>query len=328
VQNMIGRVSSRIFVGAHLCRNREYLEIVIAFTINVMKVASILAMFPKPLKPIVAQFFSQLPKQVRRTVEFIKPIVEERFAKMEEHGGTWDDAPNDLLMWFMNDAKGVEQSPEVLAQKLLVVYFASIHTSSLSFTHVFYRLLSNPEYIEPLRQEVEAAVAEQGWTKAGIDEMHKLDSFIREALRLDSIVSVAMITVTLRPFTFSNGVTIPANTLVSLPRSAIHTDEEIYTNAEEFDGFRFLSHRSSEGDVAVTTHKAVTTSYEHFAFGLGKHTCPGRFFAIAAIKALLAHIIATYDIKLEEGKGVPRQRHIGPMCLPGNADVLFRKRQK
>jgi hypothetical protein len=55
---------------------------------------------------------------------------------------------------------------------------------------------------------------------------------------------------------------------------------------------------------------------------------PGRFFAIAVIKALLAHIIATYDIKFEEGKGVPRQRRIGQMFLPGNADVLFRKRQK
>ncbi len=43
-----------------------------------------------------------------------------------------------------------------------------------------YRLLSNPEYIEPLRQEVEAAVAEEGWTKAGLDKMYKIDSFLRE----------------------------------------------------------------------------------------------------------------------------------------------------
>jgi hypothetical protein len=54
-----------------------------------------------------------------------------------------------------------------------------------TFTQVLYRLLDNPEYIEPLRQEVEAVVAEEGWTKAGMDKMHKIDSFIRETQRVD-----------------------------------------------------------------------------------------------------------------------------------------------
>ena len=48
-----------------------------------------------------------------------------------------------------------------------------------------YRLLANPEYIEPLRQEVDAVVAEEGWTKAGLDKMHKIDSFLRETQRVD-----------------------------------------------------------------------------------------------------------------------------------------------
>ena len=48
-----------------------------------------------------------------------------------------------------------------------------------------YRLLSHPEYIEPLRQEVEAVVAEEGWTKAGMDKMRKIDSFLRETQRID-----------------------------------------------------------------------------------------------------------------------------------------------
>jgi len=50
---------------------------------------------------------------------------------------------------------------------------------------VLYRLLSHPEYIEPLRKEVETVVAEEGWTKTGMENMHKIDSFIRETLRID-----------------------------------------------------------------------------------------------------------------------------------------------
>jgi len=33
---------------------------------------------------------SNLPSQVQQEVEFIKPMVEERFAKMEEFGEDWD----------------------------------------------------------------------------------------------------------------------------------------------------------------------------------------------------------------------------------------------
>ena len=46
--------------------------------------------------------------------------------------------------------------------------------------------MANPEYMEPLRQEVDAVIKEEGWTKAGIDKMYKIDSFVRETLRIDS----------------------------------------------------------------------------------------------------------------------------------------------
>src|SRR5258708_37789496 len=52
-----------------------------------------------------------------------------------------------------------------------------------AITSALYYLLSNPEYVEPLRHEVETVVAEEGWTKAAMDKMHKIDSFVRETLR-------------------------------------------------------------------------------------------------------------------------------------------------
>jgi hypothetical protein len=50
-----------------------------------------------------------------------------------------------------------------------------------------YRLLAHPEYLEPLREEVNAVIKEEGWTKAGVDKMYKMDSFLRETLRFDGI---------------------------------------------------------------------------------------------------------------------------------------------
>jgi hypothetical protein len=55
---------------------------------------------------------------------------------------------------------------------------------------------------------------------------------------------------------------------------------------------------------------------------------PGRFVSVNEIKVLFAFIIATYDIKFEEGKGVPREFCIAGLRFPGNATVMFRTRQK
>ena len=111
-----------------------------------------------------------------------------------------------MLMWLMDEAKGVERSVEGVARRMLLVNFASIHSTSLashdllsphlmrscllyvqSLTQILYRLLANPEYIEPLREEIDAVIKEEGWTKAGIDKMYRLDSVFRETQRLDGI---------------------------------------------------------------------------------------------------------------------------------------------
>jgi cytochrome P450 len=83
---------------------------------------------------------------------------------------------------------------------------------------------------------------------------------------------VAVGRLAMRPFTFSNGVTVPAGTLVSIPANAIHTDERIYPNPEEFDGFRFAKLRESEGETLQSRYQTISTSSEHLAFGLGRHT--------------------------------------------------------
>ena len=56
-----------------------------------------------------------------------------------------------------------------------------------SITHVLYHLAASPEYQQPLRDEIEVLVAEEGWTKATMGKMWKLDSFLKESQRLNGI---------------------------------------------------------------------------------------------------------------------------------------------
>ncbi|KAH9959807.1 cytochrome P450 [Russula dissimulans] len=337
LQRIICRISNRVFVG-----NPLY------FSVDFVNSALVISMFPRPLK---------------------RPMVEERFTKMEESGDTWNDAPDiivahametqdDMLMWLMSEAKGVERSLEGLARRMLLLNFASIRATSFTVTQVLYRLLSHPQYIEPLRQEIEAAVAEEGWTKTGMDKMQNLDSFLREIQRIDGLglgSAVSSLCNAVVDVCRSSDVISSRMTAIHIfewrdhPAGAVHSSGEIYANPEEFDGLRFSKLRDKEGDVLSTAHRAVTTSSEMVAFGFGRHAwrvfkttpvshlkqlehrltySPGRFFAVNEIKALLAHIIMTYDFRFDEGKGAPPHLCAGLFRSPRNADILFRKRQK
>jgi len=97
-------------------RDYDYQTLNLTFAVNVVKFGLIIGMFPKPFKPcvvpfirvkiqdlyslltgthfsIVSRMLSNLPSQIRQEIEFIRPIFEERFAKMEEYGEDWDDKP-------------------------------------------------------------------------------------------------------------------------------------------------------------------------------------------------------------------------------------------
>ena len=38
-----------------------------------------------------------------------------------------------------------------------------------------------------MRKEIEAVVFREGWSKSGLDKMKRLDSFIKESLRLSAV---------------------------------------------------------------------------------------------------------------------------------------------
>ncbi len=45
-------------------------------------------------------------------------------------------------------------------------------------------LAAHPEYVETLRTEVESVIKEEGNTKAAMNRMNHLDSFLKETQRL------------------------------------------------------------------------------------------------------------------------------------------------
>lgn len=57
-----------------------------------------------------------------------------------------------------------------------------------TITHALYHLAERPELLQPLREEIETLLKEEGgWTKNALAKMWKLDSFLRESQRHNGV---------------------------------------------------------------------------------------------------------------------------------------------
>lgn len=165
-----------------------------------------------------------------------------------------------------------------------------------TLSHALHHLAASQEYIPILREEAEAIVSSEGWTKAAVSKMFKIDSFLRETTRLSGfsactssyqhipakIYSQYPCIVTLHRkvmnpsgFTFSDGTTLPQGCYVAASAYTVHREATNFDNPEVFDGLRFYKMRDpAEED--VVKHQLTTPATSNLVFGIGKHVCPGR----------------------------------------------------
>ncbi|KAJ7029678.1 cytochrome P450 [Mycena alexandri] len=243
---VVARVSNRIFVGLPLCRNETYLQNNVQFTIDVIKSGQLVGLFPKLLQPLVAPFITNKNKNLAIAVEVLGPTIEDRLSKESEMGPDWPGKPNDFISWLLETAEGEERTVPALVLRILSTNFAAIHTSSMAFTHALFDLATHPEHLLPMREEAERVVKEQGWSKAALNSMVKIDSFLRESQRLHSFGPTVMnrTVVAKEGFRFSDGTIIPHNSFVYVAARATHYDEANFENPTKFDGFRFARERA------------------------------------------------------------------------------------
>lgn len=326
IRQVVCRTSNRIFVGLPLCRNKDFQDLNIQFATDVIVAAITLQLMPAFLRSLTGRYLTTLPKSIARATKHLEPVILERFKRIEESGPDYEDKSNDMLSWLIDEAVGEERTVHDLVLRVLTINFAAIHTSSMSFTQALYALAAHPEFLGPMREEVEHVIKEEGWTKAAMQKLRRVDSFMKECQRYFGLASVTMTRKALKDFTFSDGTFIPAGTIVSAASDATHFDGHFYDNPEVFNPWRFADMRSEDGE--GTKHQMVSTSNEYIPFGHGRHACPGRFFAANELKGMMAHVVLTYDVKMEKEGVIPEPTWIATNCMPNDkAEVMFRRRQ-
>ena len=344
-------------------RNEEFISNVIKYAHDIPVSALILRFFPAFIRPVTAPLVT-FPTRWHywKTAKHALPVVRERIARFDEKEGnpksTYEE-PNDFITWNIRASKKMadpyERTPDMIWTRLISVGFVSLHTTSFSMTNVLIDLACSPPergYLEGIREEVNRVLAEEGgqWTKAGLARMVRTDSAIRESMRVSGISAYgpSRQVVAENGLTTDEGVHLPKGANVGIASWYYSHDDKTFENANDYDAFRFSRARDSPtitsngeagGDAAAKSLSdgraearktkslsLVTTSETFLQFGHGRHSCPGRFFAAAQLKLMVAYMVLHYDIKPISEK--PKGQWFGETVLPPLKAKLSMRRRK
>lgn len=170
--------------------NADWQRISTQYTTEVFLASQKLNSIPSFIRP-VAHWFVPECKRVRALLKeahkLIDPEVKRRMEELKKHGGPRRRVL-DSVDWFVASSKANSKFDIAAAEISLAM--ASIHTTSTTIAYLLMDLLQNPEYAQDLRDECVAVMKETGvMDKSALFKMKKMDSFLRESMRLHGPVN-------------------------------------------------------------------------------------------------------------------------------------------
>lgn len=311
VQHMVARASASVFVGNDLVENELLID---AFKKMVLEVGSeitrkpLLELFPRLLKFrmwYIGKTSTKVRKVRNQLYTALRPEIDIRLNNMKLEGSNWE-RPEDILQSIIEDKERPENMDvyTYCTETITQLIFAAIHTTSENSTISLYRIMSHPGLIDELLEEQNQVLKDEGFdkncgpevfTREILSKFVKLDSAIREGLRCrNDNISLPHKNISKENIILSNGVIIRPGESVYINTYANHIDptvQKTIDDLKEYKPFRFIN----------TGKNSTKIGDDFLTFGMGKHACPGRWFAVQEIKTLISYIIRQYElVPLEE----------------------------
>jgi hypothetical protein len=182
---LLQRTTCSVLVCKELCRSDEFIKSSLQFGESLFGNAVLQSLIGAGL------FRSQIVwlgsflhrRRLNKLLDYMTPVVEKRIQKRAEQGkGTELDA----MGWNIELAEGdsKETFPRRIANQLAHNLFAGTGAPASMVTEILFQLLMEPEYLEPLRKEAEAAFRDFNMTEKALNNMPLMESFIMEINRV------------------------------------------------------------------------------------------------------------------------------------------------
>ncbi|EKG22176.1 Cytochrome P450 [Macrophomina phaseolina MS6] len=319
-KKVIAAGNSSAFFGDEVAHDHHFVEAALRYPEELFTSAEILRLIPGWTVGLVAPILRWRSRASKLMIERLRPLVEQRmedFAKDPQ-----GDRHVDCLEFFVEASRTKDPwSAQKILQVILGVWFASVHQPALALVYALDDLCRHPEYIGLLRQDLEDFAG--GRASPKVENIPLLDSFLKESARLHPSEAISVRRQAVEPFRFSDGTFVRAGQVACVPLNAIMRDPQRYHDSLAFDGGRFV-----EQGKADKASKFCLSNTDYPLWGLGDHTCPGRFYAARILKTAVAEILLDFDIKFPEGQEESRYFNWRSSTIPyAKTSLLFRKRR-
>jgi hypothetical protein len=185
IADMVARLTSRVFLGSEICRNKEWLEVAKNYAMDSFVAQNHLRMCPAPLRPLLHWIIpscARLRKGVRNARRLIDPEVQARRKRAEEaiRAGQKPPKEADAIGWMVEVAGGkkIDHVGNQLSLSILAIF-----STSETLTRGIVQLCETPKAVESLREEIIRVLQTEGWSKVTVGKMRLLDSFLKEVQR-------------------------------------------------------------------------------------------------------------------------------------------------
>ncbi|KAI0886466.1 cytochrome P450 [Annulohypoxylon maeteangense] len=320
---IVGRVIGRFIVGAPLNRDKTWLKASIDHAIAVIMFSFWLRQFPKFLRPYIAPFmpYKRMLDDSKRVIEAsVRPLIQQKLTGSAE---TSEPLESGRLVQWLLQRHNYAENPEYVTSQIVkdhnTLCFAAIHGPNVLLVHALIDLASYPQYVIPLREEIDRELAQapfEEWTQETVERLEFMDAFCKESSRMNPQSVIAWFRKTHQPITLSTGHIIPAETLVASmnPLFTPSAFPEI-EDAGKFYPERWMKDRSNPHPDASFRFGSATL--DSMTFGFGKHSCPGRALGTTMVKDVLAYIVSKWDVRLGGGRvGRPENVYMDFQTMP------------
>lgn len=193
-----------------------------------------------------------MPQPLLHVVRIMQIEMPRRIEKIREgqRAGVLYERPTIIGAILHSDLSDKEKSTSRVADEALAVVAAGTETTSWALTVMTYHLLSNPEILERLTQELQRTVNDPrrlpSWTV--LEKLPYLSAVIQESLRLSYGVSARTARVATHEDLVYQGevdkkpirYVVPRGYEIGMSAVISHHDENLFHNSHEFRPERWL----------------------------------------------------------------------------------------
>ncbi|KAI2784086.1 putative cytochrome P450 [Daldinia loculata] len=227
--------------------------------------------------------FGSSPKKAR---QYTKDMLTARLAMKGER--------DDLFEGVLKKREEWNLSFEMLSTNAFLLVIAGSETTATTLSGATALLLSHPNILEKLQQEVRSSFkSADEITITSVNKLYYMLAILNEALRLYPPVTSGLVRTVPPGGEQVAGRYVPEGTFVEVQQWSINHSKDNWKDPWEFRPERFL-------DTPEAAAKAGNKLDALQAFSIGPRNCIGRNLAYTEMRLILARIIFEFDMKLSE----------------------------